>query len=142
MGPCSVESTSQEGSQAPGGTVAIETRRALKPEGLPRGWRLTRTSDITAVLRCGRRRRTPRMDIVWHGNEFGHPRLGVVVPLFGRSSVHRNRLRRRLREIARRLILPAIPAVDVVVRSRREAYEATFPALRSDLTRWANSLSS
>jgi ribonuclease P protein component len=50
--------------------------------------------------------------------------------------VERNRLKRRLREIARREILPLIPnlAVDLVVRAGPRAYEATFDMLRHELT--------
>jgi ribonuclease P protein component len=55
------------------------------------------------------------------------------VPKYGRSSVERNRLKRRLREIARRQLLGQIPAVDVTIRVRREAYDATFHALLAEL---------
>jgi ribonuclease P protein component len=57
----------------------------------------------------------------------------VIVPRFQRSAVARNRLRRRLREIARRGPLAELPAVDLIVRARRSAYEAPFAVLASDL---------
>jgi ribonuclease P protein component len=49
--------------------------------------------------------------------------------------VERNRLKRRLREIVRQEILPAIPtlAADLVVRAGPRAYEATFEMLRTEL---------
>jgi ribonuclease P protein component len=62
------------------------------------------------------------------------------VPKHGNTGVRRNRLKRRLRELLRREILPELPAgenaVDVVVRTRREAYGAAFPQLREELSRW------
>ena len=141
MGPGGVEPQAPKGTQAGVGCGAVQARRALRPEGLPRSWRLTRRSDLTAVTRSGRRRRTPRLDISWRANELGHPRLGVVVPRHGRSVVERNRLRRRLREFARRRLLPRLAPIDLVIRSRQAAYRSDFPELATDLDQWALSLS-
>lgn len=94
-----------------------------------------------AVARTGRSRRTPRLDISWRENEVGHPRLAVVVPRYGRTVVRRNRLRRRLREIARRRVVPALPPLDLVIRSRPSAYGAGFEELAHDLEQWARTLS-
>jgi ribonuclease P protein component len=55
-------------------------------------------------MQQGHRSRTPRIDLYWLSNAFGHPRLAVIVPRYGASAVARNRLRRRLREHARRRI--------------------------------------
>jgi ribonuclease P protein component len=63
------------------------------------------------------------------------------VPRHGRSVVERNRLRRRLREFARRRLLPQLAPMDLVIRSRQEAYRSEFPELASDLDQWALSLS-
>jgi ribonuclease P protein component len=92
------------------------------------------------VLKARARRRTPRLDIAWRPNQQDHPRLGVVVPLFGRSAVARNRLRRRLREFARRQILPVLPAIDLVIKSRASAYSAGSNDLAADLEGWLDSL--
>lgn len=64
-----------------------------------------------------------------------HPRIGIVVPKHKRTIVERNRLKRRLREIVRREILPLVPALaaDLVVRAGPRAYEATFEMLRIEL---------
>jgi ribonuclease P protein component len=61
--------------------------------------------------------------------------VGFVVPKHGQSNVARNRLKRRLREIARLKLLPELPPVDVVIRARREAYVAGFDALAAQLAR-------
>jgi ribonuclease P protein component len=66
--------------------------------------------------------------------------MGLVVPKFQASAVARNRLRRRLREIWRREIQPVQPAWDVVIKARREAYGATFDALRADLLAWGEAV--
>jgi ribonuclease P protein component len=91
------------------------------------------------VLRFGRRHRTNRLDIAWYPNDTGHPRLGVVVPRHGQAAVARNRLRRRVREIARRRVLPQLGPVDLVLRARAGAYRATFDALTQDLGEWLSS---
>ena len=51
------------------------------------------------------------------------------MPKHGRSAVERNRLKRRLREIARTTILPGAPAIDVVINARPSAYRLTFDQL-------------
>ena len=65
------------------------------------------------------------------------PRIGVVVPRHGQTIVQRNRLRRRLRELLRTEWLPAArdgdSGADLLVRTRRSAYERTFPELRAEL---------
>lgn len=60
-------------------------------------------------------------------------RVGIVVPKHKRSSVERNRLKRRLRELARTLLLPGLPAVDVVVRTFPESYDVPFAALEGEV---------
>jgi len=73
---------------------------------------------------------------MWADNSTGHPRMGLIVPRFQETAVARNRLRRRLREVWRREIMPVQPAWDVVVRARRESYSATFDVLRAELLAW------
>lgn len=74
--------------------------------------------------------------MIWTDNLTGHPRMGLIVPLYQSSAVARNRLRRQLREIWRRELLPHQPAWDLVIRARREAYRASFAALRAELLAW------
>jgi ribonuclease P protein component len=66
--------------------------------------------------------------------------VGFIVPKHKQTSVERNRLKRRLREIARRQVLPALPPLDLVVRARPEAYGASFDALAAELSRGATKL--
>ena len=55
------------------------------------------------------------------------------MPKHKRSSVERNRLKRRLRELARTLLLPELPAADVVVRTFPESYDVTFATLEREV---------
>jgi ribonuclease P protein component len=60
------------------------------------------------------------------------------VPRFKHSAVDRNRLKRRLRELARLRLLPVLaglPPADVVLRVAPHAYAASFEALAADVER-------
>ena len=78
------------------------------------------------------------MDVFDSASPVAHPRVGVVVPKHRRNSVERNRLKRRLREVLRLEVLPRLAdhdvQVDMLVRARREAYNATFEQLHDELT--------
>ena len=62
-----------------------------------------------------------------------------MVPRHQHSAVDRNRLKRRLKELARVELLPSLrsrgegQALDIAIRARREAYDATFDLLRTDV---------
>jgi ribonuclease P protein component len=69
-----------------------------------------------------------------------HPRVGVVVPKYRRNIVDRNRAKRRLRELARTRILPIAGSIDVLLRAKPEAYDATFNQLAMEvdaIAEWA-----
>jgi ribonuclease P protein component len=64
-------------------------------------------------------------------------RVGIVVPRHKHSAVDRNRLKRRLRELVRTRLLPALDGLggDLVIRARAEAYGDSFAALERQLDR-------
>ncbi len=62
-------------------------------------------------------------------------RVGVVVPRYGHTAVDRNRLKRRIRELARVELLPLELRLDVVLRVSETAYAATFEELRDAVRR-------
>jgi ribonuclease P protein component len=85
-------------------------------------------------MREGKRRRTDHLDLFTRPSPLGHSRLAVIVPRHAHTAPQRNRLRRRLREILRRAVLPKLPEpADVAVRARDAAYQATFDRLRAEL---------
>ncbi len=63
-----------------------------------------------------------------------------MVPKHRHTAVERNELKRRLRELLRRVVLPGLDgagrALDVIVRARREAYGIAFSGLREELESW------
>jgi ribonuclease P protein component len=66
--------------------------------------------------------------------------MGLIVPKFQSSAVARNRLRRRLSEIWRRDLQGRQGARDLLLRARKEAYDASFADLRTELLRWVEGL--
>lgn len=88
------------------------------------------------MQQAGRRKRLPHLDVLWADNQAGHSRMGLIVPKFQSSGVARNRLRRQLKELWRRELMGAMPAWDVVIRARKEAYAAGFGVLREELRSW------
>jgi ribonuclease P protein component len=117
----------------------FEPGDAKVPEGrrFPSSSRIRRSGDIRELFRRGRRRRTAHLDVFLAASPVSRPRVGVVVPKHGHDNVERNKLKRRLKELARTRVLPGLwecgGSLDVLVRARREAYEAVFAELREEL---------
>jgi ribonuclease P protein component len=105
--------------------------------GLPRRARITSSDEIRTLFRRGKRSKTRHLDAFVSPSPAPFARLGVVVPKHKRSIVQRNRLKRRLREIGRTVLLPALgnrgAAFDVLLRVRPEAYTASFADLQGEL---------
>jgi len=78
--------------------------------------------------------------MLWQDNAAGRPRLGLIVPRFQFTAVARNLLRRRLREVWRTELQEGLPACDLVIRAKRDAYGASFAQLRSELLAWREGL--
>jgi ribonuclease P protein component len=106
--------------------------------GLPRKARITSPDEIRGLFRRGKRRRTHHLDAFVSPSPSPFPRLGVVVPKHRQGIAARNRLKRRLREVGRTVLLPGLEtggrSLDVLVRARPEAYGASYPALLEEVT--------
>ena len=104
---------------------------------LPRASRLRLASEIRGLFERGKRKRTAHLDVFFAASPASRPRLGVLVPKHRHTVVERNRLKRRIRELGRTRVLPALwvaeRSIDVMVRARREAYEASVAQLRDEL---------
>lgn len=132
----------------PGTAAALGTPGAERPGGerYPSESRIRHTKEIRGLLRRGKRKRTSHLDVFLASSPVSRSRLGLVVPKHRHTVVERNRLKRRLREIGRRELLPAMTdagvSVDLLIRTRPEAYEATFQELRAQLAELAETLCS
>ena len=90
-------------------------------------------------MRDGKRLRTANLDLRVVSTTDTVSRIGFVVPKHGHSSVDRNRLKRRMRELARLRILDVVranasgPAANVVMRAQPGAYRLDYDQLRSEI---------
>lgn len=115
----------------------VEGPAASRGERLPRRARIRLGSEIRELLERGKRKRTANVDVFFSASPVSHSRIGLVVPKHGHSIVQRNRLKRRLREIGRRRILPDLDAKgrsrDVLIRARYRAYDVDFQTLSDEV---------
>jgi len=89
--------------------------------------------ELEQVKRAGRRLRTEHLDVRAIDSLLSHARVAVIVAKHWHSIVERNRLRRRLRELARTRIIPVTHGVDLVIRSLATAYDASFEQLSTEV---------
>jgi len=112
--------------------------RAREGFGLPRRTRITASEEIRTLFRRGKRSKTRHLDAFVSPSPAPFARLGIVVPKHKRNIVERNRVKRRLRELGRTVLLPGLgnhgAAFDVLLRARPEAYTASFADLRDEVT--------
>lgn len=114
-------------------------RREESGQRLPRSGRLHRSTEIRGLFERGKRKRTALFDVYFTASPASRPRMGLVVPKHRHTVVERNRVKRRIRELGRTRLLPALWGarldLDVLIRARREAYGATMSQLRDELDR-------
>jgi ribonuclease P protein component len=90
-------------------------------------------------VRDGKRLRTTNLDLRVVFATGAVSRIGFVVPKHGHSSVERNQLKRRLRELGRLRLLAAVRsdspglAIDLVMRPQPGAYRLEYVQLRSEV---------
>lgn len=92
--------------------------------------------------------KTGVLDVRVAASPSSHAQVGVIVPKYKRTIVERNRLRRRLRELARVRLLPVLAGTKVehgtalgadggvravLIRALPTAYSASFDGLARDI---------
>jgi ribonuclease P protein component len=88
---------------------------------------------LAYVKKAGRRLRTEHLEVRAVTSLLSHVRLAVIVGKHRHTIVERNRLRRRLRELARIRLMPRNVSMDVVIRSLPNAYDASFAMLTKEI---------
>ncbi len=105
-------------------------------EGLRRDQRLSRRADYLSCYRRGRKRSGAAVDPVFPAGRHPEARLGITASRKVGSSVVRQKVKRRIREIFRRWPgRQALAPVDLVVHLKPEAGGARFLPIREDLER-------
>ncbi|MBI4461260.1 MAG: ribonuclease P protein component [Acidobacteria bacterium] len=104
-------------------------RASGKKLAFPRCVRLLRTADYRKVYAAGRRRNLDFLLAFVLPTEKPLSRIGLAVPRSLGGAVERNRLKRRLREAARRHLGELGPGWDVVFNPRPAAKTVAFARL-------------
>lgn len=116
----------------------VDRTISARGEGLPREARIRLGSEIRELLERGERKRTKNVDVFFAASPASYSRLGLIVPKHGHRIVDRNLVKRRLREIGRRMALPRLDRadahVDLLLRARRTAYGAGYSELEEEVT--------
>jgi ribonuclease P protein component len=110
--------------------------------GFPRRARLVKTDDFSSVFNFRKRISGPYLIVYYRYNEYGRPRLGMIVgKKVASAAVRRNYMRRVLREFFRKQ-QSKLGNVDIVIRIQksfgRQEYaivEQEFSNLMARLTR-------
>lgn len=95
--------------------------------------RLAKRSDIEAVHKRGRSFFVGSLGIRFAKNSLKVSRFAIIVSLkVSKRATERNRLKRRLREIIRRDVLPSVrPGFDGIVLTKKPLLELGFDELRA-----------
>jgi ribonuclease P protein component len=104
---------------------------------LPRERRITTRREIAALLR-GSRVRGPALELYRRPAAGPVARATCITPKHGRTGVERNRLRRRIKELMREILLSRGEERDWLVRTRPAAYDLSFADLEAALTALAD----
>lgn len=95
---------------------------------IPRERRITTRRDVLRLLK-GRRARSDALELFWSAAAGPRSRATCITPKYGHTSVARNRLRRRLKELLRSRLLARDEPLDYLVRARPPAYDLAFGEL-------------
>ncbi|MBW3661029.1 MAG: ribonuclease P protein component [Gemmatimonadetes bacterium] len=106
---------------------------------LPRERRIRTRKEIGALLGSDRVRGS-ELELFSRPAVGGRSRGTCITPKFGRTSVARNRLRRRLKALIAEVLFERGEARDWLVRIRPAAYERSYQELRAELVGLADRL--
>ncbi len=113
--------------------IGSRSPRARSDQRFPRALRLVRRLEFEAVYRDGRRRASEHFVVFGLPNALPHCRFGISVKRALGSAARRNRIRRRTREILRRLRPEMQTGWDIVVHPRSPVATEDFTALYREL---------
>ena len=99
--------------------------------------RITKTAEIRRLLATrSLKEKTTALEVLVASSLSDRPRIGIVVPKHGKNSVQRNRVKRRLKEIARTSLLPRLKTnhkrLDVLITAKKQAYGRGFSGLSGE----------
>lgn len=127
--------------------IAVKTKKEVEAVASPRkttGFPFPRTakllkhSDFQRVYESGKRHFSGLMTVFYLSQEEAAatgPRVGITVSRALGGAVHRNRIKRRMREAVRLHLAELIGNVDVVFNPKKVVETAGFDAIAAEVTR-------
>ncbi len=94
---------------------------------LKKAFRLSRSQDFKKVLTFGKAAYSSDLTLKYLKNFLKKPRFGIIVSTkVNKSTVARNKLKRRLREILRKMLFSSLPEFDFVIIPKKSAQKKKF----------------
>lgn len=101
---------------------------------LPARYRMTRSTEFGTTVTKGVRAVQPHLVVhAWRAGSSDGPRIGLVVSKAVGGAVHRHRVARRLRHVARTVIGDLNPADRVVIRALPSSRDIASARLEQEL---------
>ena len=92
--------------------------------------RIRKKKEFHELYKKGRCARGEYFNLIYLPNSLGHSRMAAVTSKKVGNAVHRNRIRRRARELFRRNKGLLKSSLDILLIAKKEIRFATWPALR------------
>jgi len=102
---------------------------------MKRQYRLRRNNDFQRVRQLGKIYASPLMVLAFLRNGLEDSRFGFVVSKRLGNAVKRNKIKRRMREIARTRLVNIEPGFDIVIIARKPVAQAQFKEMEKGLER-------
>ena len=94
--------------------------------------RIRKKKEFNELYKRGRCARGKYFNLIYLPNNFGHSRMAVVASRKVGNAVHRNKIRRRVRELFRRNKGLIKFSLDILLIAKKEIRFATWPVLRDE----------
>lgn len=117
---------------------AVASPRKTTGFPFPRTAKLLKHSDFQRVYKSGKRHFSGLMTVFYLPQEeaaAAGPRVGITVSRALGGAVHRNRIKRRMREAVRLHLAELIGNVDVVFNPKKVVETAEFDAITAEVVR-------
>ena len=102
----------------------------------PKSERLARRSQFDKVMRDGRRKKVDTVcTLFFIPNGLDRKRLGIIASRKIGNAVIRNRAKRKIREVFRRIKTGISPAMDIVVISGKDLVSLPFCSLEEKISK-------
>jgi len=102
------------------------------PERYGPSERIRKKSDFSELYKRGRCARGKYFNLIYLPSRLGHSRMAVVASKKVGNAVHRNRIRRRARELFRRNKELLASPLDMLLIAKKDGAAAPFAALRDE----------